>query len=152
MVEEKQTINHEEHVIVSPRDLQFPHHIIEGGDYEHGFFCPKCDSSLIYMPEEYAKNNLMNSIKPESDSSTMPGHQVNDGWDKIVLKCDNCKCTDLVMKFMKERERINYGDLIKPAVSYPRRYYSPLSTTSSGRLYRAKSRKPYTRKLWQNTI
>lgn len=159
----KKSINHEENIIVTPQDILMPHHIAD--DYENMvFFCPKCDSSLIYTPEEYAKNNLMNSMRPENVGEQPPGDKINEGWMKVVLKCDNCKWADLILKFMKKRERINYGDLINPVHTYtPKRYYSalnPSTATNSIRMqnagkyssayHRAQARRA--RKLLSNTI
>ena len=127
----KETRNYEEHIIVTPRDVPIPHYVQENSNYAIGFFCPKCDSSLIYMPEEYTKNNFMNSIKPESDPNVMPGHQVNEGWDKIVLKCDNCKWADLVMKFMKEKQDYSSTIYDEACMTKPKWFHHPTTRIPS---------------------
>jgi hypothetical protein len=91
------------------------------------FFCPKCDSSIICLCDEYANNNITNSMNQDKPD--------NLDFKKIVLECGNCKYKDILIKFLKtfEHKNIIYNEgLAYPSKPRRNRYYSPLMTTTGG--------------------
>jgi hypothetical protein len=123
----------QEQQVVTLKDFKQWEQIMQ--EYRCGdvFFCPKCDSSIICLCDQYKNNNIMNSMNPE-DSTPYS----NQDFKKIVLECGNCKYRDILIKFLKPFERKSIIDpegLVYP-LSKPRRqrYYSPLLSNTSNAL------------------
>lgn len=90
------------------------------------FFCPKCDSSIICLCDDYVNNNIANSMHQDNPE--------NVDFKKIVLECGNCKYKDILMKFLKSIENRRNTTIWDEAGLVPRPYkpkkpyyYSPLS-------------------------
>ena len=133
----KKIKNIDEKVIVTPSDIKLPEHVKNG--YKPFFFCPKCDSSLIVMSERYTKNNLANSIESSGE-----------GWEKIVLECDNCKYVDLINKFLKGL----YDDVIDSQIKPLRKknpYYTPYKPYWRPKIYMQSNMPTSTLKKYQST-
>ena len=88
--------------------------------FERFFECKKCGSSIICLSDEYSKNNITNSIEDNPMNC-----------EKLVLCCGNCNHKDLLLKFLKERQRQEilkpYDDGLiepRPLLRPRRRYYS----------------------------
>ena len=114
MTDEEQISKKPEQQVVILKDFKQYEQIIR--EYRCGdvFFCPKCESSIICLCEEYNKNNIMNSMNPEDSKSYS-----SQDFKKIVLQCGNCQYKDILIKFLKtfERKPIEaYGDELLPPI------------------------------------
>jgi hypothetical protein len=143
-VEEKIIENHVEHMIIIPRDINLPVYVRHEFD-QNGFFCPKCNGSLIFMPEKYAKNNLVNQMEGPKEKAA-PGDlqfpiEENMNWLKLVVQCDVCGCTDLIGKFLK---RIENDYDYTPTITRPvyKKKYQPYTIATTSGIYHTPKRKP----------
>ena len=134
-IEIKSDEDHEQQV-VTLKDFKQCEQIMR--EYKCGdiFWCPKCESSIICLCDEYKNNNIMNSMNPE-DSAPYS----NQDYKKIALECGNCHNKDILIKFLKQIERNTY--IYDEAITNPfptrlkkrNRYYYAPGTTPSNKSY-----------------
>ena len=109
--------DHEEHVIILVRDLNLPDYVKH--ENKEMFYCPVCKNSLVYLSDEYAKNNMVNAIEKSVDEDVI------NKWDRIILKCSSCKYIDLISKFLNKKERRDYSTLMYDEASVFKPIYKP---------------------------
>ena len=100
--------------IITMLDLKCCNALYQRHIYQEVFYCPKCQSSLISLSENYSKNNTANLMDDEEKD---PNSHL-----KIILHCENCNCTDLLPKFLKEIERKKDNNPWNVSVGYPKPY------------------------------